>query len=290
MSVDTTWPHPGSTPAVSGMERKRLPYIARVALGEWPDMTTVAKFGGNAVVGATEEDIWSYGGEETLMTTAAVCYVSCADNTNGVGQEIHVTGLDENWDRITGHAILNGYTQVPIEDADGNNITFFRIFRAYQSSAAPDPVGDVYIAELDATIALGVPQDATKVHALIDYTDAAQQTQKAMYTIPRNYVGMIFETQAFMKAATGSARSVEIGIEISELADGATVDNPSWAPRRRVEEYSISTSGPTVEHKMFSPIVVGPLTDIHMRGKSTADSDVLGSFEFILVPVEGAFG
>jgi len=256
----------------------------KVAMGHYPRVFATLKFGRNATVGTSEEDIWSVGGKETLLSAPAAMYASCEDNTNGVGQRIYVQGLGSSWELKEGYVILTGQTQARILDADGTEGTWTRIFRAYQVSAAPDPVGDVWIAEAD-TLTAGVPDTATKIHALVEYTDAAQQTEKAQFTIPASCTGLFYGSQAFLAGATsGSARFVEIGIEIQGLAHGADVDSPVWTPWRRIDTYSVSTVTTAAEHMLLWPIVLPELTNVHMRVKASNTSDVIGSMEGILMP------
>lgn len=248
------------------------------------DLRTIHKFGKNEDVGTSEEDIWAVGGDETLLTSAATMYASSEDNTNGVGQVIKVEGLDSNWALQEGRVTLTGQTQAPITLDDGSAATWTRIHRAYQISAAPDPVGDVWIAETD-TLTLGVPDTATKVHGFIDYTDAAQQTEKAILTVPAGYVALIYGIQAYMDSPTsGAARFCNVGLEVAPLADGATVASPSWSPRRRIMEVVVSTVTTDVEHMLLWPLLADELTNIHLRGKASAASNISASFEVILVP------
>jgi hypothetical protein len=262
--------------------------MGRVACGLVPEVHVIDKFGYNSAVGTGgEEDIWSVGGEETMLTSGATMYVSCTDNVNGVGQTIRVYGLNENWHQVYGQAVLTGNTQAEIKDMDGGAMTFTRIHRAFQSSAGADPVGDVYIAESD-TLTGGVPDTATKIHGKVDYTNAAQQTQKAIFTIPRDHIGLIYEVQGYLATpTTGSARSCTLRIETADLVSGASPDNPSWKPRRAREEYVVGTTGSgQFEHKMFSPIFCGPLTDVHLRGIAFgAACGVYGSFEILILPL-----
>jgi hypothetical protein len=281
-------PHRPTRADIAGKQFSTLDTGAMLALrSSAKDLSTILKFGRNPAVGTSEEDVWLVGGDETLMTTAATVYASCTDNTNGVGQVLLVEGLDANWEQQEGHVTLTGQTQAAITKVDGSAATWLRIHRAYQISATPDPVGDVYLAELDGTIVAGVPQDGTKIHGFIDFTDAAQQTEKGMYTIPAGYIGLIYGYQAYMNApTTGSARYAQVAIEIAELADGADVSNPSWAPRRRIIEAVVGTANVDVEHMLPHPLVVDELTNVHLRALASATSDISASFEMIIVPKE----
>jgi len=263
---------------------KLLSHEELLAIGGLDGVSPVLKFGSNPAVGTSEEDVWNLGGEETLLTSGAAMFASCADNTNGVGQSIRVEGLDSNWAEQVGFVTLTGQTAAAIVSSTGAAQTWTRIHRAYQVSASPDPTGDVYIAESD-TVSGGVPQTGTKIHALIDYTDAAQQTEKALFTVPADHIALVYSAEAFMSAATGSARSVIMGLEVSELAVGATVASPSWTPRRSADTWSVSTAMPIANRQYRYPKVFGELTNIHLRAKATTESVIAGSFQMLLLPV-----
>jgi hypothetical protein len=260
----------------------------RIENGDFGDeIYVIHKFGENPDVGTSEEDIWLTGGQETLLTTGATMYASCTDNTNGVGQVLSVSGLDENWELQEGIVTLTGQTQAAITKLDGSAASWTRIHRAYQISATPDPVGDVYFAESD-TVSLGVPQTSTKIHAFIDFTDAAQQTEKAMYTIPAGYTGFVTALNGGVASSQGNARSIDLFIEIAELATGATVANPSWAPFRRIQEANMSTNG---EIHIYDEYVralgpFGELTNFHLRAVASASSDVIAGFDMVIIKNE----
>jgi hypothetical protein len=251
-----------------------------LVLGATPGVTVVQKFGGNPAVSTTEEDIWAAGGKETLLTTGTTLYASCEDNVNGVGQIIRVEGLDENWAPYTADVVLTGYTQAQIGNANG----WTRAFRAYQVSAEPDPVGDVWVAELD-TLTTGTPDTATKVHAYIDYTDAAQITEKAMYTVPAGHVAFVARFHAEMGAITsGAARSSEVFIEQQTLAHGATAASPSWTPWRRIVGHNISNTANSDTTVFIYPMMFPELTNVHVRATATATSVIDAEFTLVIYP------
>lgn len=251
-----------------------------VGAGSYPDIIPVRKFGSNPVIGTTEEDVWSVGGTETLMTTAAAMYISC--EATGQTQTITVQGLDENWDIIEETVVLNGQTKTQI----GTSL-WLRVHRAYQVSAGAAPTDDVWIYE-DDTVTLGVPQTASKIHGHVDYasTSPARQTEKCAFTIPRGYIGLIHHLHAEMgDITTGAARSAHIYVMQQTLAEGATVDNPSWSPFRRIDiGHEISTSSNSDITELVFPIRFDELTNVVTRAVATADSLISAEFDLVLVP------
>jgi hypothetical protein len=261
---------------MSGIDKHRvfLPNGGSLNRYNDPEFKFWHKFGRSTALGTAEEDIWNVGGKEVLPTTGTTMWIACDDNTNGVGQVVEVFGLDENWAYQTAEVTLAGNTPVRIGAANG----WTRIFRAYQTSLEPDPVGDVWIGDDDTDFLLGVPQTAATVHGLIDYTDSAQQTEKCMITVPAGHEGLIYGFRGSLSfAATGSARSVEVYIEVQELANGATAANPTWAPWRRIDQHSMKSDGNTEsgDDYRFPLGPFGPLTNIHVRGEATATSQVI---------------
>jgi hypothetical protein len=253
----------------------------RVAAGEISGVSVERKFGQNPDIGTSEEDLWNVGGDETLLSSAVTMYASA---TGAATQTLIVQGLGPDWKDQTGFVTLNGTAQAEIRSAANEAQTWTRINRAYQVSAAPDPGFDVYIAESD-TLSTGVPQTAAKIHALIDFTNAAQQTQKALYTVPSGKVAFILNVEAYMGAATsGASRSAGVFIEVEQLATGASVGNPSWTPRRRIIEGTISTAAPQLAHTADTKYDrFTELTNIHLRAVATASSNIAGHFEMLIV-------
>jgi hypothetical protein len=252
-----------------------------IAKGEVAGYTAIHKFGRNPAIGATEEDVWNVGGKETLLETGATMWIAAEDNVNGVGQTMRVEGLDADWNLQIVSVVLNGNT--PVQIGAANNWT--RVHRAYQISATPDPVQDVWIAEDSGDFVAGVPQTATNIHAKIEYTDAVQQTEKVMFTIPAGMIGVLYGFNASIGSATGTSRTVDLGIEIQELAVGATPASPSWTPWRRIDNHSLKSDGQSALGEEWKfPKVYPELTNIHMRATASALSIVLGDMTLVLQP------
>jgi hypothetical protein len=251
----------------------------KIVLGNAGSIKHYHKFGRNTAVGTTEEDVWNVGGIETLLTAPASMYASC-EAAGATSQVISVEGLDENWELKTETVTLNGQNQVIIGAAS----SWTRIFRAFQVSAEPDPNDNVWIAESD-TLTLGVPNTASKIHALVEYPQAAQQTEKCMVTIPAGHIGLFYGfSGSVLNALTGAARDASVFIEVQQLAAGATVASPSWTPFRRIDEHGLSTDAQiTVTEEYPFPLLFEELTNIHMRATASASSVVYGDFNIIFV-------
>ena len=239
--------------------------------------------GRNPEVGiAVEEDIWLPGGKEVLSEFPAVIYASC-ENASATVQVMLVDGLGPTWKQQYGLVTLNGQNQVAITDMQGAPTTWTRIFKAYQRSGTPDPVNPVWFAEAD-TLTLGVPDTAAKVHSKIEYTDAAQQTEACMFTIPSGKVGYITQfTANMLQGSVGPARDVDIGIEIQELAFGASLSAPVWAPWRRIGQTAVGTGQSHAQERFEFPERIAELTNISIRAKASSVSAVFASFTVLLI-------
>lgn len=78
------------------------------------NLKLINKFGYNSEIDtATDpEDVWSYGGIYTFITSPIPLFISSSDNTDT--QIITVSGLDENWLTQTQTVTLAGQTKTPI--------------------------------------------------------------------------------------------------------------------------------------------------------------------------------
>lgn len=238
----------------------------------------------NSVDGATEEDIWNPGGKEVLPSAPISLWAACTDNVNGQGQVLRVDGLDENWAYKTDFVTLTGTTPALVGDA----LSWTRLFQAYQVSADPDPVGDVYFGDDDTDFLAGVPQTASTIHAFVNYTEAPQASEKAMFTVPAGHECLIYAfSSAIAEAAVGVGRSAEVFIEVAELAQGASVATPTWAPFRRIDQHSLRSDGASLNTETFV-FPLGPfpqLTNIHVRATATAASEILADLTLVTYEV-----
>lgn len=262
---------------------KNVSWQLEIADDQHSDKTFIRKYGRNPAVGITlEEDIWVVGGKETLPTSPVAMFASC-ESAGATTQVLSVRGLGPKWTTQYGKVTLNGQSQAAITDMQGGATTWTRIDRAYQTSAAPDPGAAVHIAQAD-TLTLGVPNTLALRHMQISFVESAQQSEKCLYTIPSGKVGYITAFQAHMlQGSTGPARDVDISLEIQELAAGASVGAPSWAPWRRAGQLVIGTGSKSASSAFEFPERITELTNVSLRALASSESSVLGSFTILLV-------
>jgi hypothetical protein len=141
------------------------------------------KPGNNQTVGVTKEDIWTQSGSHTFMSAAAAIHISSSASVDqGVG--VTVEYLDANW--------LPQTLEVLTDGTDGQtevvtSINAIRINNAWVSSGGP-AAGKIYLYE-DDTVVAGVPQTATKIHAVLEIAD--QKTQHSWFSMPAGYDGIV---------------------------------------------------------------------------------------------------
>ena len=150
-----------------------------VAMTNTPNQTYVQKYGFNGDLDANHhgdvasQTIWSYSGAYpwSSLGSPATIHATSTD-TNDTGVELHVEGLDENWDLASQRVTLNGTNNIPLSGS------WRRVFRAYTCNDTKSN-GDIHV-ELDT--------DNTVI-AHVPITE--QQTLMAVYTVPRGYTAYL---------------------------------------------------------------------------------------------------
>jgi len=253
-------------------QHKRLIQIAPLMVPpsginhDWSDISTMRKFGNNPDIdtATTPEDVWSYGGTYTFLSSAATLYASSSDAGDAV--EITVEGLDADWNVQTSTVTLNGQSQVEI----GSGLTWIRCYRAYNSDST-DLAGDVYVAESD-TLTGGVPDTASKVKAMI--VAAEQQTNMAIYTIPAGYTGYFMRGYISQVISRSSYAVVELR---ARLFGGVF--------RTGIRDGLVSTGSSRIDQYYPIPAAYPPKTDIKATVTEVGanNMDISAGFDLLLV-------
>ena len=254
---------------------------AHVSLGHYTGIFEFNKFGQNPVVNTTPEDLWPLGGVHTDLTTGTTLNITSDDA--GDTQVIRVTGLDANWNLQVVDVTLTGTTPAQIGDALG----WTSVFRMVQVSAAPACTGDLYATVDGAGYTAGVPDNVADVQAYADFGSITtpRSTQQLWGVVPAGYNVIIYDYSAEIETSGGTTRSVEAFLMIAELAKGAQVHAPTWAPYRMVHDLTLSTAASVHDTMPFKmPLVYGPLTRVSLRATASSNSVVGGHITAVLLP------
>lgn len=155
----------------------------------------------NASVATAKEDLWSQSGSHTWMTTAAGLKISSSSASDS-DVDVSVEVLLADWNTATWVINTDGQTEKDIESAT----PAIRVNRAWVSGPTAS-VGKIYIYE-DDTVTAGVPQTATKIHAVIEIAD--QETKHGWWSIPLGFEGYVLDWQVDTLAAIVMTNRVEV--------------------------------------------------------------------------------
>jgi len=154
-------------------------FYLEVIRGNVRGYTAKQLLGANAAIEGTY-DVWNAGEAThkviTQASTAALLYISSSSATD-TSKVVTITGLDENYDEIEEDIALDATDS---RTRVAGTKSFLRVNNVSISAA---PAGKVYVYYV-STATAGVPDDLTKVQAVIDI--AATRSYNAIYTVPRN--------------------------------------------------------------------------------------------------------
>ena len=182
------------------IEVSTLPLGMQVNMGKKAGYSVIDKFGVNPeiTVGTDPEDVWEGGGLYSYDTFGTAPIVSIASNNAGDTQEISIDGLDINGAFVNQKITLQGTTRTALTTA------LWRVFRLENEA---DAGGDISGTVFCYTGTGAVPSLLdSEVRAVI--LNGNNQTQMALYTIPKGKVGYLFRG--------------EIGIEYSGSVGAGT--------------------------------------------------------------------
>lgn len=227
----------------------------------------VNKFGDNQDVGVSEEDVWTFGGTQTDLTSGAEHFIS-SSNASDTNVEVTVEGISNTW--VLQTAVIT-FTSGQSQQTLGAGLSWIRINRAWVSGSTPS-VGDLYIAESD-TLTLGVPDTAAKVRGKL--TIINQQTELARYAIPVGYTGFLFDHAV----SSGYTSTVKTANTLAKIREFGGVFRKMWGA---------NTTGNTVPKNYLFPLVILEKSEI----KYTAISDIAGAkveVNFTLLVIKSSY-
>mgnify|MGYP003632634657 CR=1 FL=1 len=225
---------------------KRLSY-------DWgeSDNMVVNKFGYNADIDGTHEDIWTTGGTLTRLSSAetmSVVSTSTADDTGGTGSiTIQIEGIDNDWDVLKESVTLNGTGAVTTTGS------FLRINRMFITSSGS---GQTNAGKITATAS-----SAATVQSTIEI--GSGQTEQTQYAVPRGFRVIFTELQV----NTNDNAGLEGLFIMNE-------NNKGWRVKRRVfftaGDVRISLYGEYADEK----------TDVKVTAKSLTGSNKLVAADY----------
>jgi hypothetical protein len=262
----------------------QIPWLWSVAANDIAGVEHYRQFGRNLAVGTTELDVGNLGADLVHLTAAETMYASCTEV--GAAAVLFVVGLGPNWKRQKGIVTLNGQAQSAITDLSGDPATFVEITTARIISAeGTEPSnGEVVWLATASALSGGVPNVQATKQGLLTFGNASQVTSNINFTIPNGLIGYVYGVHASMIESIGNERSAEVRLELAELAQDATIENPVWTPRFAVDEMTVSTMFPRVDVEYHAPIVVRELTQVHIRAVATSNCKIYAGFSIILFP------
>lgn len=249
-------------------ELRKTDFMLEVAKGNVPGHSHINKFGHNAAVAITGEDVWAGGGTYNFYPTSAVACTIVSDSVNDDGspvgtgaRTVEVYGLDSNWDLQQETVTIDGTTSVNLANS------YIRLYRAEVLTA-----GSVGTNDGNITIAGG-----GNTGAYIAAGDG--QTQQAIYTIPNGKTGY------FIKGYVAISDDDKAG-EVAEFKWKARANNGTtgaWQTKGQMANRSNGSGWWAYEYG----IPVGPIpekTDLRIECFSATDIvGVVGGFDLVLV-------
>ena len=201
----------------------------------------VNKFGNNPDIDSgTQEDVWDGGGSYPWQDTAQSLEIlssgtgSGNDTAAGTGaRTVEIQGLDGDYNRQTETVTMNGTTPVTLAN------TYLRVFRMKVFTAGTGGAND---ATLICRVASGGDTQA-------QIQPEKNQTLMALYTIPANFQGKMFNYYASVARAQATALNIELYVrppgetfqlkhKIGGQSDGNTLVQHNFEPYFTIPEKS----------------------------------------------------
>jgi len=239
-----------------------------VTMGLVEGYSVIDKFGFNKVITTTTdpEDVWEGGGLYAYDTDGTAPIVSLASDDAADTMDISIDGLDINGDAVNQIITLTGTTRVALTTA------LWRVFRM-ENEGSTSLSGTAFCYTGTGTVpSIG---DA-EVRALVD--DGNNQTQMAMYTVPKGYVGFLHYGELGMEF-TGGASS---GNDFANINYNSRRFGKIFKIKKTINIMSQGTSF-YQETRRF-PDIIPELTDIKFTIKEvSATMGITGAFDILLV-------
>jgi hypothetical protein len=229
-----------------GLSKPALSAGYAVALGEYKDTTSIAKFGYNGQVGTSWETVWDGNNVYTYIDTASTATVTSSNSLADNGGTVKIYGVDANYDLVDETLTIGGAAGV---------VEFYRVFRVELVTAT---TGIANVGTITVTV-------DSKSAALIQPTNG--QTLMCIYTVPRNVSAYLIQLDV------GSSKDAENEIRVMIKQNGQVQNTKDF----------ISIRGGFVTKPYSVPLYIPAESDIEIQAQSGATSAISAGFELILV-------
>ena len=217
-----------------------------IALGEYRDTSALNRFGFIPTVGTAYETVWENGGTYAYPSSAVAMTATSASGASDEDVEVTITGLDANWETQSETITLNA------SGTATTTATFIRINEARVTNGQ-SPVGKISIT-----------YDGT-TYAAIDVSFG--KSLSSVYTVPVGYTAYV------VSGALSIAKQKEVIAKLMVRLFGGIF----------IAEGIIGTSGAPYHKDWVVPIKLPAKTDIEIRAKAGATTEIATVFEIILV-------
>ena len=225
-------------------------HIARGAVAQ---TSHINKFGYNTAVGTSFETITDLGGDQYYPTSAGIVSVVSADANDDDGdtgaRTVEVEGLDADYNSLKETVTMNGTAAVT------TTASFHRVFRMRVTQSGS---GEINAGNITASIG---GSDVARISA------DQGQTLMAVYTIPRGKKGYLLKFQGSL------SKNQEANFQLRTKNNGG-----SWNVKALWGTFSQS-----VNYDYPIPLEFSEETDIQIRGKAGATSEMGAIFDLVLV-------
>ena len=212
-----------------GYKKPALPFELAIASGQVDGWSYVQKFGINPLVTdiTAPEDIWEGGGLYPFSDNGVADIVSISSSDNSDTQNVLIYGLIADGSEAVQIVQLQGQTRVPL------TIPLWRVYRMENFSFPGVSFAGTVYCYSGTTATSGVPSGGSVSKAIID--DGNNQTQMAIYTIPKGKVGFLYRGEV----GFGYSGTVGAGVQQVQFCFEARTYNNVFKIKKTV--YAISS-------------------------------------------------
>lgn len=223
-----------------------------IALGRNPKAKSIHKFGSRTAITTSPITVWDDGAITYPWSAFDDPHVVAVVGASDPGKQVTVVGLDANYDE-TSEVIAVGAT---------GTVQFKRVFRAFVHGTTSN-VGNIEI------------RTETSTGTVVAQINAGYaQTLMCVYTIPRNYTGLL------LKGVASASADKDMIIEFY----GRFLDeNGNYGPFRIQHIANIYANNYVYEFAV--PLAIPPMTDLDVRVRGYSNDSgakVSAAFDMIL--------